>query len=434
MILLLALQAIHLGDPLPVPRTSVVPTPDVVVFYLDDVGARTFELMRAANRLPNMDALADQGTEFTNGYGQPMCAPSRWSFYLSDWEGGNAGFACHPNTDGTGPGAEPETLSHGLMSLPKAMEGAGYTTALFGRWGLGTWTDDPGGNTVYALTPNLWGFQMWHAGLPDGVDRCGGSSYTDWLRADQGVVFYETQYHTSVLRAEFEYVWQNTEGPRFFVVAFQAAHKPFHFPPTSAMPPGWSSSGLFGNRAKYEAVVESADYALGQMLAVIDLETTLVILTADNGDPEEVPPAGYNQNKVKFSTFDGGVRVPFIVAGCGFPEGAVSTQPVSLVDIMPTLGDLAGVCVPQGDGQSFLPALDEMPLERTWVYMQGNPNDRAVMGVLDGLEWKLRLEPDSDEWLYDLAADPFESSPIDADASGYEDVALWARAALSEAQ
>jgi arylsulfatase A-like enzyme len=158
-----------------------------------------------------------------------------------------------------------------------------------------------------------------------------------------------------------------------------------------------------------------------------------VLLIGDNGTPSQVPPTGYTANKVKQSTYEGGVRVPFIVAGLGFQESYVSDQPVSVVDVIPTLMDLAGVCqaLPTWDGQSILPALDGDPLARAWVYVQkGETGERAVIEAL----WKLREEADLDQWLYDLSADPFENTPIDPDAPGYEDVTLRLRSELAEAQ
>lgn len=414
----------------PPPQTYVPYRPDVVVFFLDDVGARTVELMRAAGRLPAIDQLALQGTEFRNGYAQPMCAPSRWSIMQGTWLGMNAGFACHPNTDGTGPGAETRTLSAGVDSLPKAMEGAGYSTALFGRWAVGTWQNSQPGTQDYAYTPMLWGFETWRAGIPDGSEACGGSGYSDWLRVEDGLVSYSTEYHTTALVDSFVDWWSSTSGPRFAFVSFQAAHDPFHWPPASAMRPGWVQPSPATTRKQYESMIESADYALEQMLAGVDLENTLVLLLGDNGDPQAVPPNGYTANKVKFSTYDGGIRVPFIAAGLGFPSGQTSGQPVSEVDLIATLSAAAGVCVPMTDGQSILPALDGIPLERSWIYSQKGDGSKAVVEEL----WKLRQQPNGVQFLYDRQADFFESNPIDPDAPGYEDITARLRAALNEAQ
>lgn len=407
---------------------------DVVVFFLDDVGARDVELISAGGRLPTFDALAADGVTFENGYAQPMCAPSRWSIMLSEWQGGHAGFSCHPNVDGTSPGPSSETHPLGQNSLPRALEGAGYSTAYFGRWGNGTWPGDDAGTQEYAWTPMLWGFETWRAGIPDGVDACGGTGYDDWVRVDDGDVSTSADYATTAVQDAFLAWWTTTPSPKFAFVSFPSAHSPFHYPPVEAMPPGWVQPlPPHSNRKKFEEQVVSLDVAIANCMAEVSLENTLVFLIGDNGTPSTVPPSGYTSGKVKFSTYEGGVRVPFVAAGLGFDEGVTSAQPVSIVDLIPTLEDLAGVCTGGfWDGQSILPALDgDQPLTRGWVYVQSaDPLDSAVIEE----QWKLRLEEDGDEWLYDLTADPFELSPIDADTLGYETIAARLRAELAEAQ
>ena len=441
MLLPLLLQALARA---PAPQPFPGDMPDVVVFLLDDVGARDYELLSAEtpSRVPHMDALAARGTRFVNGFAQPMCAPSRFSLYLSDWQGETGGFACAPNEDGTSPGPTALTLSHGCDSLPKALEGAGYRTGLFGRWGMGTWLGDDPGSQEYAWTPMLWGFETWRAGLPDGVEKCNGPSgnYSDWLRVDDGEVSLSNTaalgsagYHTIALREAFLEWWRDTPGPRFALVAFQAAHEPMHWPPPEALPPGWKKPSPDLQRHRFEAMIQSADLALGAMLAEIDLQQTLVFLLSDNGTPITVPPAGYSKQKVKTTTYNGGVRVPFLVAGLDFPAGHVSTQPVSVVDLVPTLADLARVCRPQGhwDGQSLLPALDGIPLERPWVYVQkSSTEERAVIEE----RWKLRQTDQGQQQLYDLLSDPFEHVPLDPDTPGFEDITLRLRLQLARAQ
>lgn len=415
--------------------------PDIVIFLWDDVGARTVELLRAANpsRLPTVDFLAEQGTTFSAGYAYPMCAPARSAFLRGEWVPNNAGFGCHPNTDGTGVGSVANTLPNGTDNMAQAMEAAGYHTAFFGRWAIGTFPADPGGDDSYAMAPGLFGFETWRAVIPDGTEACGGSGYSDWLRVDDGQVSSSTQYHTLALGTEFVTWWANTPSPRFAFVSFQAAHDPFHFPPSNAMPPGWTQPQPGTTRQQYEAMVQSADYLMGGMIGAILLEDeglydTLLIFAADNGDPQAVPPNGYTSNEVKFSTFDGGVRVPYFVSGWGFPADQVSAQPVSIVDWCATLTDVAGACssYPNPDGQSILPALVDCPLSRSWVYSGKGDGHHMVREEL----WKLRETPGSPplQFLYDMAADPFENAPIDPDASGYEDVTMRLRAALAEAQ
>lgn len=413
--------------------------PDILVVLLDDVAYRDWELLRAQGRTPNMDALAAEGTSYERGFSMPMCAPSRSSLVQSAWRGGNPGFACHPNEDGTGPGAAPETLPLDTPTLGRLLLAAGYRTGYFGRWGQGTHALDCGG-TSFACTPALMGWQTFRAIQPDGIEDCTpGGNYFTWLRVDDGAISVSSTaisgisaYATIATVDEARAWWATTPSPRIAFVSLPAAHKPFHLTPSQAQRPGWTPPALPNSNRKYfEAMVESADWALGEILADVDREATLVVFVSDNGTPQQVPPQGYNSQEVKFSTFNGGIRVPFIVAGLGFPEGQVSPQPVSLVDIAPTLAELAGACVPEEwQGQSILPSLDGVPLGRAWIYAEGNVDDCAVVEE----RWKLRKLPSGTEILYDLDTDPFENAPLDPNDPTYAVEVARLRAELAEAQ
>ena len=398
--------------------------PDVVVFMLDDVATADV----ATVETPAIDGLRALGTDFTHGYSMPMCAPSRWSFLLSSWTPGNAGFGCQPDR---------RNLSHGLDSFPKLMEGAGYSTALFGRWGLGGLAigEQPpvaGAPADSVWAPTAWGFDVVRACLIDGAESCGGSGYSDWFGVDDGVGSLRSSYHTTAVQDAFIEHWTapRTE-PRFAWVSLQAAHEPFHYPPASAMPPGWVEPPFPNTRIQFEAMIRSADFAIGNMLSFIDLSTTLVLLVSDNGTPPSARPINVAANRVKFSTFQRGVHVPFVAAGLGVPMGGTVRQPVSLVDVLPTLADVAGVePFASSDGQSLLPALRGERLERDWVYVQKGPlDDHAAIEE----RWKLRVSAGGNELLYDLVADPGEAAPI-RPGEGRDDVFARLRGHIARAQ
>jgi membrane-anchored protein YejM (alkaline phosphatase superfamily) len=293
--------------------------------------------------------------------------------------------------------------------------------------------------------PGLWGFETWRAGSPDGVAAClpapTFAGYSNWLRVDDGKVSTSSEYNTVALVDEFLAWWQATPSPRFAVLSLNAAHKggrfdEWHIPPLAAMRPGYTPPAPpLTLRQRFLAMVESADYALERSLSVVDLASTLVIVTADNGTAHEVKPPGLTASQCKFSTFDGGVRVPGVVAGLRFPASIVSDQPASIVDIGPTLAAVVGVPAPPAfDGQSLVPALFGEPLERDWVYVQqGETGHRAVVLRRQpfGL-WKLRELPSGAQFLYDLASDPLEQSPRSPDEPGLEDLAIALRVLLAE--
>ena len=393
--------------------------PDIVLFLLDDVAAIDLERVPT----PNIDALASRGVLFERGYGQPVCAPSRWSLMLSEWKGENAGLACQY------PGS-PRVLSHGEDNLPRAMEGAGYRTAFFGRWGLG-------GNVVgdpddYPWTPTLWGFEWVEEVVIDGVSCLDpDGDYFSWPSVTNGEQVVSNEYLTTAATDAFVRWWPNVNGPRFAVLSFLAAHSPFHWPPASAMPAGWVQPPINLPSLQFDAMIQSIDVAVGRALASIDLSRTLVVLVADNGTPKPVAPI-LVRNKVKSSVFERGVRVPFVVAGRDVPAGGRCTTPVSVVDLLPTFVELAGgTPLPHYDGQSLLPALHGEALGRRWAYVTKGPvSDHALIEE----RWKLFVKGNGEELLYDLINDPLELDGIPAEEFDRPEVLARLRARVRQAR
>ena len=104
---------------------------------------------------------------------------------------------------------------------------------------------------------------------------------------------------------------------------------------------------------------------VGRELANVNLATTTVIFVGDNGTPQNVIQPPYNAAHSKETHYDGGTRVPLIIAG---PEvvnpNRESTAPVNCVDLYSTILELAGVQVASAqpatnplDAKSLLPIL-----------------------------------------------------------------------------
>jgi uncharacterized sulfatase len=100
------------------------------------------------------------------------------------------------------------------------------------------------------------------------------------------------------------------------------------------------------------------DSNLGLLLETLDRRNlwpnTVVVLVSDNG----FHLGDHNGLWSKLTTFENGTRVPLLMAGAGLPEGKVVKHPVELVDIYPTLAELAGLPAPDGlEGKSLVPAI-----------------------------------------------------------------------------
>jgi arylsulfatase A-like enzyme len=378
------------------------PSPDIFVFILDDVADSDIDVIDT----PAIDALSAQGTRFRLGYASPWCSPMRIGFNLSEWSAFGPGDVCLGISS-------PTAVNTSRPALARELAHLGYQTALFGKGHLGpseatgAWEDVPG----------LLGYETWRAGLASNVGdgNCFAGNYDVWLGVDDGVTKVSRTYHTLALMAEF-LTWEKAtrEGaPRFAVVAFQAAHPPFHEPPALLRPPpgGTGPPTTPSNRQLFEAMVESADSALGIMLAVID-PAAYVVLVGDNGTPRGAIRPDQVKTRVKKSVFEDGVRVPFVIRGPGVVAREDTGTLISTVDLAPTLLDLVGGGVPHAwDGQSAAPVLTSTSdrLERRWVYFQGS---RTRWGVR-GERWKLRHDK-GQETLYDLLTDPDELTPLPA--------------------
>jgi len=383
------------------------PPPEVVVFVLDDIS--TFDL--AGLPLPNLQALAARGVVFERAYGAPVCHPARRTMLSGEvWTHKEGSIPCEPHN------GDPPPL--GALPLAQLFSDAGYLTMGFGKWHLG---EDPlGGPWEYA--PLRHGFHHWFAGLGANVERCGGRHYRIWQRFEEGTSEMVRVYQTLDLRDRFLGIYPPQRGPRFAWVALQAAHEPFHRPPEVLLPPGYPDTPDF--RSKFEAMIVSADTVLGEMLSVIDLDTTLVVVVADNGTPPDVAP---DPLKAKTTTFERGVRVPMVIAGPGVVPGTVRT-PVHIVDLFETLRERCAL-----DRSSTV--RDSVSLVPCFTDARHRPREHVFVGLDDDLavvtqRFKLREKAGVEE-LYDLALDPLETTPLPLDAPRYRPVTASLRRLLA---
>ena len=135
------------------------------------------------------------------------------------------------------------------------------------------------------------------------------------------------------------------EKKRYFAwTAFNAPHDPFHPPPAELHPRTPLPPTGATNRAIFEAMVEAMDTEIGRLLENVTLADTTVIFIGDNGTTGAVIAPPYPRDKAKATMYEGGVRVPLLIAGAGVasPNRQVSAL-VSAVDLFPTILELAGI-------------------------------------------------------------------------------------------
>jgi choline-sulfatase len=161
-------------------------------------------------------------------------------------------------------------------------------------------------------------------------------------------------------------------------------------------------------RHAYYASIAYVDEWVGTVISTLEAcgmaGDTVVIFTADHGDM-----LGERGLWYKMNFFEGACRIPLIVAGPGIAP-ATATENVSLLDVLPTLLEIAGVDRPDAaDGTSLLPILggDHEPDRTVYGEYLGEGAVAPILMIRRGSLKYIYCEADPPQ-LYDLAADPDE--------------------------
>lgn len=398
--------------------------PNILVIVMDDLGCRDLGYLGAKDlQTPNIDTFARNGVVFPNWYSNaPVCAPSR-SAIISGRYPARAGVA-----DNGG------NLIPGIPCLGSQFKAAGYRTAAFGKWHLGS--DDD-------TCPNGHGFDYFygfHSGCEDfyshrvywGEPR--RVNYHDLYR-NRTEIFENGQYLTGRIAQEAVGFMNQSKGKPFCAyVAFNAVHYPMHVPDEYVR----KFANLPFERRIYAAMLNAADEGIGKIRAALaangQLENTLMFLVGDNGATTE-KRAGLNQEYAtagsngpfkgfKFSLFDGGMHVPGLIHWPkGVRGGRAIETPVQSMDILPTALAAAGLPQPDGmDGKPLLELLEsgKAPHEALFWHQGGQTAVRrgAWKLVMDGKLYDRRpegsksLTGEDALWLSNLDEDPGESKNL----------------------
>jgi arylsulfatase A len=379
----------------PTPAPDLGP-PNVVVILADDLGWGDLSSYgNTAIRTPNLDRLAAEGARFTSFYvAAPICAPSRAGLMTGRW----------PPRTGI-PWNPPEHLHYDEVIIAQALHDRGYATGMVGKWHLGWETGD---------LPTHWGFDYFY-GVATGEDESdfvlGDQPTRDTVSPDQFARRY-TEYALNFIAA-------NRDRRFFMYIAHRDPHLPNSPAPEFA---GKSGVGAYGD------IIEQLDWTVGEFMKGLgDLgldRNTLVIFASDNGPV--VPPKGPGSagpfSGGKGSCEEGGVRVPGIARWpARIRAGRVIAEPVSTLDLFPTLVALTGATLPplRLDGQDVSRLLTG---EVDRIGGAGIDGGREIVfwqqggqpGGLRSGKWKY-LRPglwNASRTLFDLEADPGEKNDL----------------------
>ena len=431
--------------------------PNIIFILVDDMGYGQLGITgHPIIETPHLDKLANEGILFTQAYsGSTVCSPSRISLMT-----GKDGAALHSTVNTMQLREEDRTLANMLSNV-------GYTTALFGKFGIGT--------TFGKTDPMVMGFQHWY-GLLHNVTA--HRQYPTMMFRDNKMEFLRP----NVAGAEGAYAQelftdaaidfineQDEEDPFFVFLSYTSPHAELAAPEEFVEPysgkfnetnyPGLSDPDNKPQFADYypkpvpeptatqAGMVSALDHYVGEVVSTLKAkgieDNTLIFFTSDNGpheeggaDPIEIRASGPFRGG-KRDLYDGGIRVPFIVNWpAKIQGGQVEDTPIAFADILPTLAELvdASPKAMKGldpNGVSVLPILlnpDAKLAERVlyWEFTRqlGDPNSGVIGQVTQAARrgnWKVvRLKADAPIELYDIEKDQSETTNL---SEQYPDIA-----------
>ncbi|NUQ65683.1 MAG: sulfatase-like hydrolase/transferase [Pirellulales bacterium] len=369
------------------PAESPAGKPNILIAIADDLGYGDLRCYGDQSiQSPNLDRLAAEGLRLTSYYAPAAnCSPSRTGL-LTGRVPTRAGI-----TDWI-PQLSPMHVRQSETTLAALLRRAGYATCLSGKWHL-----NGGFEQRDQPQPVDHGFDYWLGTQNNALPN--HHNPTNFFRNGQPAG--PLQGYAADIVAEEAVRWlgelRDKSKPFFLYVAFHEPHEPIATAKEHAdLYPAQDPS-----HAAHHGNITQLDAAFGRLIRELDRQglhnDTLVFFTSDNG-PAITPmhphgSAGPLREK-KGHLYEGGIRVPGILRWPGrIQAGTVSDEPLSGVDILPTVCELAGIAAPSDrklDGVSLAPLFAGQPIARRqplfWHFFVASSEPKVALR--DG-DWKL---------------------------------------------
>lgn len=417
--------------------------PNFIIILTDDQGYNDLGCFGSPLiKTPHLDRMAAEGTRFTDFYvASSVCSASRASLLTGC-------YSARVNVSGAFFPGQKLGLHPDEITIAEVLKTRGYTTAAIGKWHLGEekeflptaqgfdeYYGVPYSNDMF-IGPNQEiaddavfreGFDLekvkeaqrfvaphvdarkpiWASDLKAKVPLFEGAKIVEFP-ADQATL--TRRYFDRAMRV----IDQTGEQPFFIYLTPAMPHVPLFASPQFK---GKSAGGLYGD------TIEEIDWHVGRLLDHLKKkgldQNTVVIFTSDNGPlltHGENGGSAFPLRDGKWTTYEGGMRVPMIAWGPDHvAEGKTCSEVASTIDLLPTLATLAGADIPQDriiDGRDIRPLLEGHRGDSKTVFFYNHD------GVRKG-KWKLMLQEQSKSQkkgplpaLYNLVSDPGETNNL----------------------
>jgi len=342
--------------------------PNIILVMTDDQGMG--DLSATGNPIvetPQIDQFAEKSTRLTDFHVSPTCAPTRAAI-MSGRRPFEVGV--------THTILQRERMALDVVTMPQALQQAGYQTGLFGKWHLGDEEE---------YLPQNRGFDEV---LMHGAGGIGQYQFGDFEANTQNTYFDNVLLHNdTIVKTEgfctdvfFESAlsWikkqHEAKQPYFVYISLNAPHGPMFAP--EKYKKRFLDEGYDENTAARYGMIENIDDNFGQLMQKLEewqaLDNTLVIFMTDNGmsmapikkGKEKIMPFNAGMKGKKNSAWEGGTHVPAFwywkgVLGEGVDVGALTAH----IDLYRTFAELAGAEIPKSklppSGRSLVPLLQE---------------------------------------------------------------------------
>lgn len=440
------------------PSTATTPPedrpPNIILILADDMGFNDVSLYNGGAgdgsvMTPNIDAIAQQGVTFSNGYAaNAVCAPSRASIMTGRYST-RFGFEFTPFPkvgatifnwmqeldepelpaiiDMEISKAMPEMSHLGMpaneITIAEVLKDAGYYTAHIGKWHLGS---------VNGMRPEDQGFDdsLYMSGmlyLPEdhpevvnakretnNIERMVWASGTYAAQFNGGELFQPDGYLTDYYTDEAVKVIENNRNQPFFLYL---AHWGIHNPLQATQQDYDAFSHIEDHHLRvYAGMIRSLDRSIGRVLKALEDngidDNTIVVFTSDNGGAGYIALPDINKpyRGWKLTHFEGGTHVPFMAKWpAKIAAGSQFSAPIHHIDLFHTFAAAANAETPTDrklDGVDLVPYINQTASgvpHQTLFWREGHHQSVLHKG------WKLiRANTPKKQWLFNLQEDPTE--------------------------